>query len=42
MFIKSDKIKYKRISENEFIPILREFDINLETFGLDEANINVT
>ena len=42
MFIKSDKEKYKRISQNEFIPILKEYDPNLETLGLDEANLDVT
>ena len=42
MFIKSDKEKYKRISEKEFIPILKEYDPNLETLGLDEANLDVT
>lgn len=42
MFIKSDKVKYKRISEKEFIPILRYYDQNLETIGLDEANLDVT
>ena len=42
MFIKSDKAKYKRISDTEFIPILREYDPDLETIGMDEANLDVT
>ena len=42
MFIKSDKAKYKRISDQEFIPILRAYDPNLETIGMDEANLDIT
>jgi DNA polymerase kappa len=41
-FVKSNKEKYKKISEEEFIPILKEYDPNLETVGLDEANLDVT
>ena len=41
-FVKSDKAKYKKISEEEFLPILREYDPNLETIGLDEANLDIT
>lgn len=42
VFVKSDKEKYKKVSENEFRVILREFDPNLESVGLDEANLDVT
>ena len=42
IFIKSDKPKYKRISELEFLPILRQYDPDLENVGLDEANLDVT
>jgi hypothetical protein len=42
MFIKPRKERYKEISEKEFIPILAEYDPNLETLGLDEANLDVT
>jgi len=42
VFIKSDKVKYKRISEEEFIPILKQYDSKLESIGLDEANLDVT
>jgi len=40
--VKSDKEKYKRISETEFKVILREFDPLLESVGFDEANLDVT
>jgi len=42
IFIKSDKEKYKNISDNEFMPILRQYDPYLESVGLDEANLDVT
>lgn len=42
VFIKSDKEKYKRVSENEFKLILRNFDPFLESIGLDEANLDIT
>ena len=42
IFIKSDKGKYKRITENELLPILRKYDSKLSTLGLDEANLDVT
>jgi len=42
MFVKSNKEKYKKISETEFIPILKQYDPNLETIGMDEANLDVT
>jgi len=42
VFIRSNKDKYTRISETEFIRFLKEFDQRLETAGLDEANLDVT
>lgn len=42
IFLKSDKAKYKLISDNEFIPILKQYDPDLESVGLDEANLDVT
>ena len=42
VFIRSNKPKYARISETEFMRILREFDPRLESCGLDEANLDVT
>ena len=42
VFVKSDKEKYKRVSDNEFKVILWEFDPNLESIGLDEANLDIT
>lgn len=42
VFVKSDKEKYKRVSENEFKVILREYDPYLESIGLDEANLDIT
>lgn len=42
LFIKSDKDKYKRISDFEFLKILKQYDPLLESIGLDEANLDVT
>lgn len=42
VFVKSDKEKYTRISNEEFLPILRQYDPHLESVGLDEANLDVT
>jgi DNA polymerase kappa len=42
LFVRSNKEKYGEISENEFMRILREYDPNLESCGLDEANLDVT
>lgn len=42
VFIRCNKDKYARISENEFMRILREYDPKLESQGLDEANLDVT
>lgn len=42
VFVRSNKEKYGEISENEFMRILREYDPNLESCGLDEANLDVT
>lgn len=33
---------YKKISDEEFLPILKKYDHNLETTGMDEANLDVT
>jgi DNA polymerase kappa len=41
-FIRPNKEKYKRVSDEEFKPILREYDERLESIGLDEANIDIT
>jgi DNA polymerase kappa len=41
-FIRPNKDKYKKVSDEEFKPILREYDDKLESVGLDEANIDVT
>ena len=42
IFIKPDKEKYKRVSDNEFKVILREYDAKMESVGLDEANLDIT
>lgn len=42
MFLKPRKDMYKKISDEEFLPILRKYDPNLETTGMDEANLDVT
>lgn len=42
VFVRSNKEKYARISDQEFMRILREFDPKLESCGLDEANLDVT
>lgn len=42
IFVKSDKEKYKRISETEFRVILKDFDPLMESVGLDEANLDIT
>ena len=34
--------KYKKVSDEEFKPILREYDYKLESIGLDEANLDIT
>ena len=41
-FIRPNKEKYKKVSEDEFKPILREYDPKLESIGLDEANLDIT
>ncbi len=42
VFVKPDKEKYKRVSDNEFKMILKEYDDKLESIGLDEANLDIT
>lgn len=42
VFIRANKEKYTRISDYEFMYLLREFDDKLESMGLDEANLDVT
>ena len=39
MFIKGNKEKYKRISQNEFLPILKQYDQNLEKVSIVEGVI---
>lgn len=42
VFIRPNKEKYTRISDYEFMFLLKEFDERLESQGLDEANLDVT
>ena len=42
VFIRANKEKYTRISDYEFMYLLKEFDERLESQGLDEANLDVT
>ena len=42
VFVRPNKEKYKQVSEQEFMRILREYDPGLESIGLDEANLDVT
>ena len=42
IFVKSDKDKYKKISETEFKVILKRYDPFLESIGFDEANLDIT
>ena len=42
VFIRSNKDKYMRISETEFLTTLREYDPSLESCGMDEANLDIT
>ena len=42
VFIRANKEKYTRISDYEFMYLLKEFDERLESMGLDEANLDVT
>jgi len=42
VFIRSNKPKYARISEHEFMAHLKQYDPYLESCGLDEANLDIT
>lgn len=42
VFIRANKEKYTRISDYEFMYLLKNFDERLESQGLDEANLDVT
>ena len=42
VFIRTNKEKYLKISETEFLATLREFDPALESCGMDEANLDIT
>jgi DNA polymerase kappa len=42
VFIKSNKDKYQQISDTEFLTTLREYDPQLESCGMDEANLDIT
>ena len=42
VFIRSNKAKYAKISETQFLAILRNYDPALESCGLDEANLDIT
>ena len=42
VFIRPNKEKYTRISDYEFMYLLKQFDQRLESQGLDEANLDVT
>ena len=42
IFVKPNKDKYKKVSDQEFKVILKEFDDKLESIGLDEANLDIT
>jgi len=42
IFIKPNKEKYKKVSDEEFKTILREYDEKLESVGFDEANLDIT
>jgi DNA polymerase kappa len=42
VFIRSNKPKYTKISEQEFMAHLRNYDPYLESCGLDEANLDIT